>query len=121
MTLSPTLSSVRSKLVRNTAIAVIGALYTTFTFGALVSPTTVEARANTVYYTAELATPAKDTKMIANGVVWQCEGTRCIAAKSNSRPSMVCERLTREAGEVTKFTAKGDALDEKALAKCNGK
>ena len=119
MTLSPTLS--RSKLARNTTIAVIGALYTTFTFGALVAPTAAEARGSTVYYTAELVTPAKEARTIANGMVWHCEGTRCVAAKNNSRPNIACERLTRKVGEVTGFTAKGVAFDDEALAKCNGK
>ena len=117
MTLSPT----PSRFARSTAIAVIGALYTTFTFGALVTPTAAEAQSSTVYYTAELATPAKEARTIAKGMVWHCEGTRCVAAKNNSRPNIACERLTREVGELTKFTAKGVPFDDEALAKCNGK
>lgn len=112
MTLSPSIS-------RNFVIAFFALLYTTLTFSAALAPTSAQARGNAVYYVAELAAPAKESRTIANGVVWQCEGTRCIAAKSNSRPVIACKRLTRELGEVTKFAAKGKELSAEKLAKCN--
>ena len=73
------------------------------------------------FYTAELATPATERTSIIGGVAWQCQGTACVAAKSNSRPVVVCQRVARELGEVTAFTAKGKALAEKDLARCNRK
>lgn len=114
MTLSP-------RITRNVSVIAVGMLYTALTFGAAITPTAAEARGKAVYYTAELATPASESRMIANGLVWECEGTRCVAAKGKSRPIVTCTRLSREAGEVTKFTAKGAALADDKLAKCNGK
>lgn len=112
MTLSPSFS-------RNFVIAFFALLYTTLTFSAALAPTSAHARGNAVYYVAELAAPAKDSRTIANGVVWQCEGTRCIAAKSNSRPIITCKRLSNALGEVAQFTANGKELSADKLAKCN--
>jgi hypothetical protein len=52
--------------------------------------------------------------------VWACEGNTCVANKGTSRPSRVCRGLAREFGEITAFTADGEALEEKDLARCNG-
>ncbi|MXO91721.1 hypothetical protein GRI41_12865 [Altererythrobacter aquaemixtae] len=95
-------------------------LYTVLTFGALTVPSPAEARGKAVYYTAELAAPAKEARTIIKGMVWHCEGTSCRAAKGNSRPVMTCKRLANKLGEVTAFTAKGEELVGEKLAKCNG-
>ena len=112
MTLSPS-------LFRNAGAATVALFYTALTFGALVAPTPAEARTNAVYYTAELAAPAKESRTIIRGMVWHCEGTTCKARKGNSRPVITCKRLANEMGEITEFTAKGEALAEEKLAKCN--
>lgn len=94
--------------------------YTTLTFGAAVTPAPAKAASNTSYYTAELAAPAKESRTVAGGVAWFCEGTTCRAAKGNSRPLRMCRSLFREFGEVTSFAAHGKALTEDKLARCNG-
>lgn len=120
MTLSPFSSSfLRATLFSKLGAATMALLYTTLTFGAVLTPTTAEARTSTVYYTAELAAPAKESRSIVKGVVWYCEGTTCRARKSNSRPVNVCKRLSNDMGAITAFTAKGKALADAKLAKCN--
>ncbi len=114
MTLSPS-------IFRRFSLVAVAVLYSALTIGAMVTPSTAMARGQAVYYTAELATPAKESRIISSGVVWHCEGTKCRAAKSNSRASNTCKRLTREVGEITSFTAKGEKLAEEKLAKCNSK
>ena len=95
-------------------------LYTAAGFGALAAPTAAEARESGPYYRAELTQPAAERIIVASGVAWTCEGTTCVAAKSTSRPMRVCRDLQRDLGEIATFTTKGEALEAKKLAKCNG-
>lgn len=116
-----TLSLIRSG-PRSTTIGAIGIAlaWTTLSFGAAIAPTPAEARGDSVYYTAQLAQPAAQSQAIAGGVAWSCEGTACVAPKGSSRPLRMCRELNRELGEVSAFTANGEALDAEALARCNG-
>ena len=91
--------------------------YTTLSFGTLTAPVAAQGGA---YYTATLAQPADDNRAVAGGVAWICEGTTCVANKGTSRPSRICRGLAREFGEITAFTANGEALPEDKLARCNG-
>lgn len=104
---------------RNFAVIAMAFLYTALTFGTALTPSAAEARGKPVYYTAELAAPAEELHTVVNGVIWRCEGTSCMAAKTNSRAVITCARLSREMGPVTSFTAKGKALTADKLAKCN--
>lgn len=94
--------------------------YTGVTFSAFAAPAPAMAASSGPYYVAELAAPASEARTVAGGVAWFCEGTTCRAAKGTSRPLRICRGLAREFGEVTSFTAKGEALPEDRLAKCNG-
>ncbi|MEM9086162.1 MAG: hypothetical protein AAGB23_09600 [Pseudomonadota bacterium] len=87
--------------------------------GATVAP--IASQAAAPYYTAKLAAPASDDRAVAAGVAWACKDDMCVAAKGTSRPMRICRGLAREFGEITSFTAKGEALDADDLAKCNGK
>lgn len=101
--------------------AIVGAVaWTTASFGAALAPAPAAAASNAPYYTAELAQPAKDRVFVAGGVAWQCNGTTCVAEKGTSRPMRICRELQRDVGEIAGFTAKGEALAEDKLAKCNG-
>ena len=101
--------------------AIVGAVaWTTASFGAALAPAPATAAPNAPFYTAELAQPAKDLVIVAGGVAWQCNGATCIAAKGTSRPMRMCRELQRDVGEITGFTAKGEALADDQLAKCNG-
>ncbi|MDY7097084.1 MAG: hypothetical protein SXU28_03000 [Pseudomonadota bacterium] len=90
----------------------------TVALGASLAPVTTQAAAP--YYTATLAAPAEDDRAVAGGVAWNCRDTTCVAAKGTARPMRICRGLAREFGEITSFTAKGKALSEEKLAKCNG-
>lgn len=105
---------------RSTAALVLALAYTALTFGATIAPTAAEARASGPYYTAELTAPAAESRFVEGGVVWYCEGTTCAAAKGTSRPLNICRKLSREVGQITSFTAKGEALEAEQLARCNG-
>lgn len=94
--------------------------YTGVTFGALTSPAPALAGNGGPYYVAELAAPTSESRTVAGGVAWFCEGTTCRAAKGNSRPLRICRSLQREFGEVVSFAAKGKVLAEDKLARCNG-
>lgn len=106
---------------RTVAAACLALAYTSLTFGAAIAPVPAVAANGGAYYKAELAAPATDTRFVEGGVVWFCEGTSCVAAKGTSRPVNICRKLSREVGEITSFSAKGEALEAEKLAKCNGK
>lgn len=95
-------------------------LYTALTFGATLTPTPAMAQSAGAYYSAELAAPAKDARVIGGGVVWRCEGTSCVAPRGTSAPATMCRKLSREVGTIASFSAKGEALADDKLAKCNG-
>ena len=99
---------------------VMALAYTSITFGVLTAPAPAIAMSKGPYYVAELAAPASESRTVAGGVAWYCEGTTCRAAKGTSRPLRICRGLQREFGEVKSFETKGEALAENRLAKCNG-
>lgn len=71
------------------------------------------------FYQAELAAPAESARIIAGGLLWNCEGTQCVAGEGTSRPVIVCRKLARETPEIVSFTADGKALPADKLARCN--
>jgi hypothetical protein len=95
-------------------------VWTAATFMAVLTPAPAEARGNGPYYTVELAQPTSETKAIAGGVAFRCKGATCVASKGKSRPIRVCRELQRKVGSIASFTAKGEALAEDKLARCNG-
>ena len=102
-------------------ILALALAYTGVTFGTLAAPAPAYAKASGPHYVAELAAPATESRTVAGGVAWFCEGTTCRAAKGSSRPLRICRGLNREFGEVVSFETKGKELAENRLAKCNGK
>ncbi len=94
--------------------------WTAVSFGAAVSPAPAIAQTpSKAYYRAELAQPASETRAIAGELVWACNGTSCIADKGTSRPLRICREVNRKFGQVTSFTARGEALPAQELEKCN--
>lgn len=77
------------------------------------------AAAGPSYYTATLAAPADETRAVAGGVAWACEGSTCVAGKASARPLRICRGVNRKFGEVAAFTVKGTPLSADELAKCN--
>lgn len=115
MTLSP--RSIRTA----TTAGVLALAYTATTFGALLTPTALEARNAGPYYKAELTQPAAERSTIASGVAWACSETTCVARKASSRPLNVCKKLAREVGPLASFEARGKALAADKLEKCNAR
>ncbi|MDZ4306891.1 CC_3452 family protein [Allopontixanthobacter sp.] len=106
---------------RSFSAVTLALVWTSLTFGAAITPVETQARAATPYYTAQFAAPAAEATAIIGGVVWQCAGSTCLAAKASARPVNLCKRVAREIGEVTSFTAGEKALEAAELATCNGK
>lgn len=105
--------------ITNLSAIALGLGYTALTFGTALTPAPATA-SNGVFYTAQLAAPASDSRTIAGGVAWSCRGSTCVAGKGTSRPLRVCRELQRSVGEVTSFIANGEALEAEDLARCNG-
>ncbi|WP_265587274.1 CC_3452 family protein [Sphingomicrobium arenosum] len=64
---------------------------------------------------------AADARVIVKGAAFACEGTTCTTRAAASRPAILCERLVKEVGPVTRFAVDGVAMDEAALSRCNAK
>ena len=100
-------------------VMALALVYTGLTFGVAITPTPAFAQGSGAYYTAELAAPADEARVVASGVAWRCEGTTCSAGKGTSRALRICRGINREFGEVVSFIADGKLLSEDELAKCN--
>lgn len=100
------------------AVLVSAVLTTAVTFGVATSTAPANAAGNS-YYSATLAAPAGETRAVAGGVAWSCEGTTCVANKASARPLRICRGLNRKFGEVAIFNVDGQALRAEELAKCN--
>jgi hypothetical protein len=101
------------------AILATALLYTGVSFGVATGAAPVNAAGN-AYYTATLAAPAGETRAVAGGVAWNCEGSTCVANKASARPLRICRGLNRKFGEVATFKVDGAELAADELAKCNG-
>lgn len=88
--------------------------------GLTLSPTAISAQAPAARFTAELAAPVADARVVAGGIAWRCAGTTCSAPVNGTRPLRVCRELSRELGQVVSFSAGDAAMDEADLARCNG-
>lgn len=103
---------------RNASIGTLAIVYAALTIGVAVAPTPANASTGGVYYRAELAQPVETGVEVVRGTAWSCKGNICVAAKANSRPSIVCQRLAGKKGEIVNFTIEGEALPAEDLAKC---
>jgi hypothetical protein len=69
---------------------------------------------------AEFAAPfAAHTEIIIDGRMWSCVGNACSSPSSDPRPTVVCRKLARKLGPVTRFATSAAELDEAGLASCN--
>lgn len=101
------------------AILASALLYTGALFGVATSGSPLEA-AGPAYYSATLAAPTSETRFVAGGVAWTCEGTTCVANKASSRPLRICRGLNRKSGQIANFKVLGQPIEAEELAKCNG-
>ena len=72
--------------------------------------------------TATLQQPiAAKKQFIANGAIWDCAGTTCVASNvpvQNFGPSL-CRDVAKHAGPVADFTNSAKSLEPASLDKCN--
>lgn len=82
----------------------------------------LDAAEPTSAYTAKLAAPlgAPTELKVMGSVPFRCEGDRCTAARSGTARSLdVCVDLARRIGRVAAFEARGRALSDKMIDRCN--
>lgn len=85
-----------------------------------IAPAALHAQNNGPYFSAQLAEPASEGRVIAGGVVFSCTDTTCVGPRSNDRPLRVCSQLRREVGAITSFSFNGEVMDASLLGRCNG-
>jgi hypothetical protein len=72
-------------------------------------------------YVASLAAPLASPKQeIIGGVMWKCAGESCSAPAEGSRPLLVCERVVKKFGAVSRFASPEGELSAEELTRCNG-
>lgn len=100
----------------------IAAALRTFAIVALVGATLPGvAFARDQIFSARLAGPAAEARVIAENAVWTCEGDNCVARVSHAATVRACRQFVREAGvAVTAYGPEGAQLTAEELARCNG-
>jgi len=73
------------------------------------------------HYQAQPVSAPSDARLVVRGTVWNCGHSGCSAAKSNSRPAIVCEALVKEVGALKSFSAGGASLSDEDIRKCNAR
>ena len=86
---------------------------------AMLGSTPLRAQESAAYFSATLAQPASDTRVIAGGVLFACAGTLCTGPRSGTRPLRVCSDLRRKVGAIVSFSAQGEDLSDEQLGRCN--
>ena len=76
------------------------------------------APAGAANYSAKLASPASG-RIIAREINWACGADGCQGATAESRPSVLCQALAKQAGHVDSFLVDGRPFTEAELGKCN--
>lgn len=88
---------------------------------AVVSPAALQAQQPAAYYAATPAAAPSEASYVTRDTIWSCGGGVCTAKRAADRPQFICERIAKSVGKLQSFTVAGEALDAKALAKCNAK
>lgn len=73
------------------------------------------------HYHAQPAAKPSAAKLVVRDTLWKCGNGGCSAAKSNSRPAIVCAALAKEIGVLQSFSVAGQALAPEDLKKCNAR
>ena len=80
----------------------------------------VPAQAQAASLRAEFSAPfERATEVIIDGRQWSCAGNACTSRSDDPRPVVVCRKLARKLGPVTRFTTPSGELDAAGLASCN--
>lgn len=71
-------------------------------------------------YTFETAEPVSEKRVIAESVVWSCDGNVCTGDLKRKNPTVrVCKKIAKEVGTVTAFRNTASELSAEELAECN--
>lgn len=71
-------------------------------------------------YTFETANPVETKRVVAESVVWTCEGTKCSAELDRKAPTVrICKKIAKEVGELTSLRNTKSELTAEQLAECN--
>lgn len=71
-------------------------------------------------YTFETVNPVSEKRIIAESVVWSCEGTKCTAELDRKKPTVrICKKIVKEVGEVTALRNTSSELTAEEIAECN--
>lgn len=71
-------------------------------------------------YTFETATPVSAKRIVAESVVWSCEGTKCSAELDRKAPTVrICKKIAKQVGELTALRNTKSELTAEQLAECN--
>ncbi len=71
-------------------------------------------------FTFETVNPVSERRIIAESVVWTCEGTVCKGELDRKAPTVrICKKFAKEAGEVKDFRNTKTQLSAEEIAACN--
>ncbi len=71
-------------------------------------------------YTFETVNPVKEKRVVAESVVWTCEGTTCTAELDRKAPTVrICKKIVKEVGEIAALRNTKSELTAEQLAECN--
>lgn len=73
------------------------------------------------HYQAEPAAKPSAARIIVKDLLWKCGDAGCSAAKSNSRPAVVCSALAKKVGALRSFSVAGVTISSEELEKCNAR
>jgi hypothetical protein len=73
------------------------------------------------HYQAEPAAKPSEARIVVKDILWKCGDAGCSAAKSNSRPAVVCSALAKKVGALRSFSVAGVTLSDEDLEKCNAR
>ena len=69
-------------------------------------------------YSAKPAVPVSG-RFIARDITWNCGPAACHGSTAESRPTVLCQSLAKQAGRIESFIVDGRELASADLAKCN--
>ena len=71
-------------------------------------------------YTFETVNPVSSKRIVAESVVWSCEGTKCSAELDRKAPTVrICKKIAKQVGELTALRNTKSELTADELAECN--
>jgi hypothetical protein len=71
-------------------------------------------------YTFETVNPVAEKRVIAESVVWSCEGTKCAGELDRKAPTVrICKKIVKEVGAITSLRNTKSELTAEQIAECN--